>query len=200
MTIGHPLSREDVADTVCPIAYTISVVGDRWTLLILRELSMGVHRFDTIQAHTGISSHLLAERLRSLQSNGFLERRLYEEHPKRYEYHRTSKCKEFDPVLVMLIYLGRRWRGDIPKGEPAITLRLQSSGKVLNRPSQYPGLFETFTYDEAYTSIGPSFRLERDTRLTSFRKSRKPTQRIRKSVRNKGLAVNASSKTKPDTK
>jgi DNA-binding HxlR family transcriptional regulator len=166
-----------LADTVCPIAYTISVVGDRWTLLILRELSMGTHRFDTLQAQTGISSHLLAERLRGLESGGFLERRLYVEHPRRYEYHRTAKCREFDPVLVMFTFLGRRWRGDIPKGEPAATLRLKSSGKVLNRPSQYPGSFEAFTFDETYNTLGPAFRTERDARVDSFKKARAPARR-----------------------
>jgi DNA-binding HxlR family transcriptional regulator len=180
------VSREGVSDTVCPIAYTISVVGDRWTLLILRELSMGVHRFDTIQAQTGISSHLLADRLRRLESRGLLERRLYVEHPKRYEYHRTAKGKEFDPVLVMLTLLGRRWRGDIPKGEPAVTLRIKSSGKVMNRPGQYPGPFEAFTYDETYKILGPSFRTERDARVDSFRKSRAPVRRARKSSRGRG--------------
>ena len=96
------MSWDEVCESVCPIARSLSVVGDRWTLLILRELSMGSRRFEEIQAQTGMSSFLLSTRLKRLEKDGVIERRLYNERPPRYEYHATAKGKDLDEVLLFL--------------------------------------------------------------------------------------------------
>lgn len=105
------MSWDCVSDTVCPIARALSVVGDRWTLLILRELIMGVRRFDELQAQTGMSSHLLSTRLKRMEQDGIVERRLYSKKPPRYEYLQTAKGKDLDPVILMLRSWGMKHGG-----------------------------------------------------------------------------------------
>src|SRR5947209_15441482 len=111
------MSWDDVAESLCPIARACSVVGDRWTLLILRELALGTRRFDDLQAQTGMSSHLLSTRLKRLEQDGVIERALYSERPPRYEYERTAKGKELDQVLLLLRAWGLKHGGYGPKQE-----------------------------------------------------------------------------------
>jgi DNA-binding HxlR family transcriptional regulator len=177
------MSWNDACDSVCPVDRVLSMVGDRWTLLILRELMLGVHRFDGIQAQTGMSPHLLAERLRSLESHGLLERRLYEARPQRYEYHATEKGLELDPLLMMFRSLGRKWQGDPRKGEPAVLLRAKKSGKVINSLSQLPGPVEDFRFGSLEGTIGPTFQAERDAKMQSFKKGRADFQLAKKAAR-----------------
>lgn len=90
---------------ICPIADSLEIVGDKWSLLVLRELSLGVHRFNDIQRHTGAPRDRIADRLRSLEHFGIIERRRYSEHPPRYEYRLTEAGRDLRPVLNSL----RRW-------------------------------------------------------------------------------------------
>lgn len=90
---------------ICPIADSLEIVGDKWSLLVLRELSLGVHRFNDIQRHTGAPRDRIADRLRSLEHSGIIERRRYSEHPPRYEYRLTEAGRDLRPVLNSL----RRW-------------------------------------------------------------------------------------------
>ena len=84
---------------VCAIADALSVVGDRWALLVLRELGFGVHRFNDIQANTGAPRDRLATRLRGLQRAGLITRRRYSERPPRDEYLLTRAGHAIQPVL-----------------------------------------------------------------------------------------------------
>lgn len=92
----------DLNDNPCPLARAMGVIGDRWTLLILRECFLGVRRFDHFQKRLGITRHLLAERLKRLEAMGVLERRPYQERPLRHEYRLTASGKGFAPVLLAL--------------------------------------------------------------------------------------------------
>ncbi|WP_295993812.1 helix-turn-helix domain-containing protein [Rugamonas sp.] len=94
------------------IAYALSVVGDRWTLLLLCELRLGVQRFEEIRSHTGMSSHLLRNRLRRMEADGVIERRQYHARPPRYAYVATAMGQDLDMVLLALHRWGRKW------GEP----------------------------------------------------------------------------------
>ncbi|MDB5850898.1 MAG: hypothetical protein JWP29_4650, partial [Rhodoferax sp.] len=105
------MSWDAVFESVCPIARSLSVLGDRWTMLIMRELSMGVHRFDEIQAQTKMSSHLLAARLKRLEQDGVIERRPYNERPPRFDYHATAQGRELDPILLAFRAWGMKWGG-----------------------------------------------------------------------------------------
>ena len=93
---------------VCSIARSLAVVGERWTLLALREVFLGVHRFDRIQRRTGAPRDILSARLRKLVDAGVLERRQYQDRPPRFEYHLTQAGRELQPVLVGLRQWGDR--------------------------------------------------------------------------------------------
>lgn len=85
----------------CPIATTLDLLGDKWTLLILRDIGLfGRHRNkDFQQAAEGIPSNILASRLKSMVTNGLLQKRLYQNHPPRYEYHLTAAGRDLIPVI-----------------------------------------------------------------------------------------------------
>lgn len=96
-------------ETLCPVARSLAVVGDRWTMLILRELFMGSVRFDAIQAQTGASPQMLAARLKQLEADGMVERAAYSRRPLRHEYHLTAKGHDFYPVIYALRAWGETW-------------------------------------------------------------------------------------------
>ncbi|WP_132860737.1 winged helix-turn-helix transcriptional regulator [Shimia isoporae] len=93
----------ELSDEACPVARAMSVVGDRWTLLILRDCLFGIRKFDDIQRRLGITRHVLAERLKKLETAGLLERRPYQERPVRHEYVPTRAAKDFIPVMQTMI-------------------------------------------------------------------------------------------------
>jgi DNA-binding HxlR family transcriptional regulator len=90
----------------CSVARTVSVVGDRWSLLILRDCFLKVRRFEEFQARLGITRHILADRLRKLVKAGVLVRVAYQERPRRYEYRLTEKGLELNAVLLALVRWG----------------------------------------------------------------------------------------------
>jgi DNA-binding HxlR family transcriptional regulator len=98
----------------CSIAAALEVLGERWSLLALREIGYGVHRFARIAGYTGVSRDILADRLRKLEAAGVIERRLYSEHPPRYEYHLTEAGRELFPVMLALRQWGEKWAVDAP--------------------------------------------------------------------------------------
>lgn len=101
----------------CSIASALEVVGERWTLLILREVFYGAHRFDAIQRNTGAPRGLVDQRLKTLVAAGVLERRQYSERPPRFEYHPTDAGTELRPVLTVLGNWGTKWLADAPHSQ-----------------------------------------------------------------------------------
>ena len=99
----------DIKEMNCSVARSLSVVGDRWTLLILRDAFLRKRRFEDFQARLGMTRHRLADRLRKLVDDGILERVRYQERPARYEYKLTAKGRDFYPVIVALLQWGDRW-------------------------------------------------------------------------------------------
>ncbi len=99
----------ELKDEACPVARGLSVVGDRWTLLVLRDCFQGIRRFDDFQTRLGITRHVLADRLKKLQDCGVLERKLYQERPPRHEYLLTEKGLALHPVLVSLVHWANEW-------------------------------------------------------------------------------------------
>lgn len=93
----------ELREQACPVARGLSVIGDRWTLLILRDCFQGVRRFDQFQHRLGVTRHLLTDRLRKLEDAGVLQRVQYQERPQRHEYRLTDAGRELYPVLVSLI-------------------------------------------------------------------------------------------------
>ena len=117
-------------DLGCSIARTLEVIGDRWTMLILRDAFRGVRRFDALQRDLGIARNLLTDRLTKLVDHGVLEKRLYQAHPPRYEYRLTPKGIDLSPALVAL----KRW-GDkhLAGGEPHLVFVHDECGEPLDQ-------------------------------------------------------------------
>src|ERR1043165_1607324 len=91
----------------CPVACTLDLLGDRWTLLVVRDLMRGKTRYgDFLASSEGIPTNILAERLKRLQDEGIVEAALYSEHPPRYEYRLTPAGKELAPVVRAMIDWG----------------------------------------------------------------------------------------------
>ena len=101
--------RRAVATTSWPRADTCALVGDRWSLLVLRELGFGVLRFNDIRRHTGIARDRLSNRLRQLEQDGLIGRSLYSEHPPRYEYVLTEAGQALTPVLRAMREWGEQY-------------------------------------------------------------------------------------------
>ncbi len=109
---------------MCSIADALEVVGERWSLLVLRELGFGVHRFQDIQVNTGAPRETLALRLRKLEEAGIIERRRYSDHPPRDEYLLTAAGRDLAPVLAAL----REW------GERYVSPGRDGGSRALTRP------------------------------------------------------------------
>ena len=90
----------------CSLARTVAVIGDRWSLLILRECFLRIRRFDEFQSSLGITRHLLADRLKKLVRFGVLRKIPYQEAPKRYEYILTQKGLDLYPIIMSIVHWG----------------------------------------------------------------------------------------------
>ena len=111
---------------VCSIARSLELIGERWTLLIVRDIFRRKRRFDEIQQSLGVARNVLANRLDRLVEQGIIEKRLYQERPPRYEYFLTEKGIDLWPVLASLI----KWGDKHEPGEhgPPATLRHKDCG------------------------------------------------------------------------
>jgi DNA-binding HxlR family transcriptional regulator len=111
------MQRTDFGDMHCSIARALHVLGETWTPLILRDLLIGVRRFDELQRDLGISTNVLTDRLRTLIEHDVVERRPYGPRPNRFEYQLTPKGRDAVPILLALVAWGDRWeprRGGTP--------------------------------------------------------------------------------------
>jgi DNA-binding HxlR family transcriptional regulator len=108
-------------DQHCPIAMTLDIIGDRWTIIIIRDLYFGRSRFNQLlESSPGMSTKILSERLKLLETHGLVERRIYSEHPLRAEYALTELGLSLEPVLNAI----GEWGGkNLVKPEDAPTLR-----------------------------------------------------------------------------
>lgn len=102
----------------CSIAAALEVIGERWSLLIVRDVFLGLRRFDEIQADLGVARNVLNARLTRLIDQGVLERRLYRERPPRYEYRLTEKGVDLWPTIVALMQWGNHYAA--PDGPPVL--------------------------------------------------------------------------------
>ena len=122
------MHRTRFGDMPCSIARTLDVIGEPWSPLILRDVWVGIRRFDQLQRDLGVSTKVLAERLKWLVGNGVLEPQAYSERPLRHEYVLTEKGAELCTVLMALTAWGDRWTVG-PEGPPTL-LRHRACGKV----------------------------------------------------------------------
>ncbi|MDI1301150.1 MAG: helix-turn-helix domain-containing protein [bacterium] len=108
---------DDVGSLNCSVARSLAVIGDRWTMLVLRNAFMAVRRFDDFQAHLGVTRHVLADRLSRLVESGVLKKVAYQDKPARYEYRLTEMGRDLYPVLLALTAWGDKWM-DEGRGAP----------------------------------------------------------------------------------
>ena len=113
------MQRTKFGDMACSIARTLDVIGEPWSPLILRDVWVGISRFDRIQADLGISRKVLAERLNRLVESEVLERVPYQTNPPRHEYVLTTKGTELVDLLLVMAAWGDRW-ADAGAGPPVL--------------------------------------------------------------------------------
>ncbi|MHC2657497.1 DNA-binding HxlR family transcriptional regulator [Bradyrhizobium barranii subsp. barranii] len=97
---------DSLEEEPCSLARTVAVIGDRWSLLILRECFLRVRRFDEFQSSLGVTRHLLADRLKKLVRFGVLRKAPYQDAPKRYEYILTQKGLDLYPIIMSIVHWG----------------------------------------------------------------------------------------------
>ena len=121
------MRHEELAEKECAIARTWAVIGERWTMMILRESFRGVRRFEDIQAKLQLGRNILTDRLQLLVHEGVLDRRPYQERPTRYEYVLTQKGEDLYPVLLAMLRWGNRYKVD----DPPLQLMHKTCGHML---------------------------------------------------------------------
>ncbi|HXN37443.1 MAG TPA: helix-turn-helix domain-containing protein [Solirubrobacteraceae bacterium] len=114
---------------VCSLAGALEVIGERWSLLIVRDVLLGLRRFDEIQSDLGIARNVLNARLTRLLDQGVLEKRLYQERPPRYEYRLTDKGLDLWPAIVALMQWGNRYTSPAA-GQPVLLEHRGCGGAV----------------------------------------------------------------------
>lgn len=143
----------------CSIARTLQLVGERWSLLILREAFNGNRRFEQFQRRTGVARNLLATRLATLVEHGILDRQSYQEPGQRarQEYRLTAKGKQLYPILVALLDWGDRYVAD-PEG-PALLLQHRDCGAAVHADIRCDAGHDHLTVRDVTATPGPGARL-----------------------------------------
>jgi DNA-binding HxlR family transcriptional regulator len=149
----------------CSIAGALAIVGERWSLLIIRDVFLGLRRFDEIQGNLGIARNVLQVRLTRLVDEGVLERRLYQERPPRHEYRLTEKGLDLWPTVVALMSWGDRH--EPPPGGPAVLIEHRGCGGALDDRRICTVCGERVSVREALALPGPGATPEHPLRRAS---------------------------------
>lgn len=121
------MQRTDFREMACSIARTLDVIGEPWSPLILRDIWVGLARFEQLQADLGISRKVLTERLNHLVDRGVIERRPYDQRP-RYEYVLTERGRELVDVLMVMVAWGDKWLAG--EAGPPVLYRHHACGEI----------------------------------------------------------------------
>jgi DNA-binding HxlR family transcriptional regulator len=157
--------------TLCPVARAETAVGDRWTVLILRELFMGNHRFEELQAHTEATPQMIATRLKRLEVDGLVKRRVYNKRPLRREYHLTEKGEAFHPVILALRAWGETWCKS-PRESRAVNYTHRICGKPAGLGPVCESCSKPLRREDLIAEQAPKYRSEREARWEAFKASR----------------------------
>ncbi|TNB80503.1 helix-turn-helix transcriptional regulator [Pseudomonas sp. Fig-3] len=161
--------QDKTNSTVCPVARSVDVVGDKWTILVLRELYMGATRFEEMQIQTGATPQMLTSRLKALEADGLVERRPYSEKPLRYEYHLTGKGGDFYPVIYALRAWGEKW---CKNGDEGLAVRFvhRDCGHDVGVANVCPHCGVSVERKDLEASISNRFLGEREARWKAFKR------------------------------
>lgn len=152
------MGRADLSSHTCSIARAVAQVGDEWTLMILREIFLGSRRFDDFLRQTGISSHLLAQRLKKLEHLGAIRREAYSDRPPRNEYRLTEMGRDLWPVVIALKQWGDRW---LNSGEPPVQILHTECGHIIQPQMACPNCDKPMSAHDTQAKLSPSFNRER---------------------------------------
>ena len=144
------MRRTSLAEMPCPVARTLDVVGEWWTLLIVRDALLGARRFEDFRT-TGIADNILSARLRRLVEEGILERVRYRERPDRHEYVLTEKGRELRVAVAAL----RQWGDAYLSPQPPTLLRTKTGGEPVVAAFVPAGAPNILSPDEVVSVPGP---------------------------------------------
>ena len=137
----------------CSVARTVAVIGDRWSLLILRDCFLRVRRFEEFQSRLGVTRHVLADRLKKLVRFGVLRRAPYQQNPTRYEYILTQKGLDLYPVVMAIVHWGDEHMVD-ERGRPLLHEH-KSCGKMFDPVMVCSECGEPITAKQVHVHAGP---------------------------------------------
>lgn len=147
------MQRTPFAEMACSIARTLDAAGEPWSPLIVRDVFVGITRFEDLRKDLGISRKVLTDRLQALVDQTILERRPYSEHPPRHEYALTPKGLEFCEIIFAMVAWGDRWTAGAA-GPPAL-LRHTTCGNLTHAVVSCSCCGERLTPDEVVAEAGP---------------------------------------------
>ncbi len=119
------MRRKNFDHLECPLAKTLGVIGEWWDLLIIRDLFYRINTFTGLSEDLGVARNILTDRLKKLEKTGIIEKKVYHERPRRYEYRLTEKGKDLYPILMVMAHWSEKWES--PDG-PAILFRHNEDG------------------------------------------------------------------------
>ena len=152
------MSRSDLASQTCTIARAVAQVGDEWTLVIVREMFLGTRRFDDFLRLSGMSSHLLSQRLKKLEAQGVIRRAPYSQHPPRHEYRLTGKGRDLWTVIIALKQWGDRW---LSAEDTPVEIVHKTCGHVTTPQITCPECGEPIDAHDTEAKLSQPFELER---------------------------------------
>jgi DNA-binding HxlR family transcriptional regulator len=155
------MPRANLSAVSCSIARSIDLIGDAWTLLILRDVFAGITRFDALARDLGVSRKVLAARLDELVGHGLLRTEPYSERPPRHDYVPTEKGADLYPVVLALLAWGDRWTAR-PEGPPAL-IRHDSCGAHATPVVTCSHCSAPLTLADTTAEAGPGGRAGRGT-------------------------------------
>ena len=138
----------------CSIARALEIVGERWTLLIIRDVVLGIHRFDELQESLGVARNVLTDRLNRLVGEGVLERVPYSQRPTRYEYRLTAKGRDLNIALSGL----RQWGDKYLSEKPSRLLRRKADNQPVIAAFVPKGA-DVLRFDEVELVPGPGLKV-----------------------------------------
>lgn len=146
----------EIHELPCSIARTLSVIGDRWTMLILRDCFLGTRRFDDFQKQIGMTRHVLADRLRKLVDHEILIKVAYQEKPARFEYRLTKKGMDLYPILLMMAQWGDTWLAE--ETGPILEYKHQTCGQTMQPILTCSECGEPIDPRQIRPSVGPGLQ------------------------------------------
>jgi DNA-binding HxlR family transcriptional regulator len=161
------VKRSNVEHLNCSIARSLEILGEWWTLLILRDAFIGVRRFDDFIADLKISRGILTDRLATLVEHGILERSRYQQRPDRFEYRLTDKGRDLFPVIVALMRWGDTWESQREVGGPPVVITHDACGRDITGPLHCAHCHEPVDARDVTARGGPGARpYDRPPRVT----------------------------------